>query len=352
MKNMKKRYWIPLTVILLIFVFLHFALEPIVLRQVNKTLANMEGMYGRVDNINIHLYRGAYQIDSLVIYDEDQENEDTPFFAVDKIDISLEWGALFQGSIVGDISFERPILNLVFDGEKVEDGEDVDFAQVLDELMPININTFDIYNGEVHYLDYHASPAVDVFLKDIEVHATNLGNVNDENKALPSSVSLYATTIGGGIIDGHLDLNILNVHPDFDMVLEMDRVDLVALNKFTEAYANFTFEGGLLYASSEIAMKNGIFEGYLKPIFENVEVIDLQDEDSSFLRKAWEVVVGAAFKIFENPREDQVATRVPFEGDVTGANVRIIPTIFNVFRNAFIEAFSKSPDHDINFDNL
>lgn len=339
-----------MALLLLIFLFLHFALEPIVLRRVNRALATLDGMYGRVDDIHIHLYRGAYQIDSLVIFDE--ERDDVPFFAADIIDISLEWGALFKGRVVGDIHFERPILNLISDGEEVEDGEDVDFARVLDELMPININTFTIHNGEVHYLDPTASPNVDMYFKDLNVHATNLGNVNKDNKALPSAVTISAITIGGGLINGHVDLNILKTKPDFDAVIEMDQVDLTALNEFTEAYANFNFEGGQLYASTEIAMKNGVFEGYLKPVFENVKVIDLQDENSSFLRKAWEVVVGGAFKLFENPKEEQVATRIPFEGDTNDTNVRVLPTIVNVLRNAFIEAFSKSPDHDISFDNL
>jgi hypothetical protein len=347
---MKKRIWIPIALLLLIFVFLHFALEPIVLRRVNRALASMEGMYGSVDDIHIHLYRGAYQIDSLKIFDE--ERDDIPFFAADIIDISLEWRALFRGRVVGDIHFESPVLNLISDGEEVEDGENVDFAHVLDELMPININTFTIHNGEVHYLDPTANPKVDMFFKDLNVNATNLGNVNEDNRALPSAVTISAITIGGGVIDGHVDLNILKERPDFDAVIEMDQVDLIALNEFTEAYANFTFEAGQLYASTEIAMKDGVFEGYLKPIFENVKVIDLQDENSSFLRKAWEVVVGASFKIFENPKEEQVATRIPFEGDTNETNVRVLPTIINVLRNAFIEAFSKSPDHDISFDNL
>ncbi|KEO75386.1 DUF748 domain-containing protein [Anditalea andensis] len=347
---MKKRIWIPVTLILLIFLLLHFALEPFVLKKVNRALATMDGMYGSVDDIHIHLYRGAYKIDSLVIFDE--EREDIPFFSTAEIDISLEWGALFKGKVVGDIHFERPILNLISNGQEVEDGEDVDFAHVLDELMPININTFTIHNGEIHYIDPTASPKVDLFFKDLNVYATNLGNVNDDNRPLPSAVSINASTIGGGFIDGHVDLNILKSQPDFDAVVEMDRVDLLALNEFTEAYANFTFKEGQLYASTEIAMKDGVFQGYLKPVFENVKVIDLQDEDSSFLRKAWEVVVGSAMKIFENPKEDQVATRVPFEGDINETNVRVMPTIFNVLRNAFIEAFSKSPDHDISFENL
>jgi hypothetical protein len=83
-------------------VLLLFALEPIDLRQANKALANMEGYRGTVGDIEIHLYRGAYKIDSILIVSEEQENPEDYFFAAHSIDIGLEWGSLFRGEIVGD----------------------------------------------------------------------------------------------------------------------------------------------------------------------------------------------------------------------------------------------------------
>jgi len=145
-------------------------------------------------------------------------------------------------------------------------------------------------------------------------------------------------------------MNMLKEHPDFDLSFELDGVDLIALNAFTEAYAKFTFGQGQLYAATEIVMKDGAFEGYLKPIFENVEISGQREEKRSFWRKAWEGVVGVAFKIFENPEEEQVATKIPFEGNTTETNAKIIPTVFNVFRNAFVEAFSKDLEHEITFE--
>jgi hypothetical protein len=348
---MKKRYWIPLAVVLVIFLALHFALEPVVLRQVNKALANMEGMHGEVRDVNIRLFRGAYQVDSLYIFTDEQENREVPFFAVQLIDVSVDWGALFKGEIVADVQLQKPILNYVFDGEKVDDGDEADLGQLLEEMTPFKINTFAIQEGEIHYLDYTSSPNIDIFMKDLSVMATNLGNIDQDNSPLPSSVSLNGTTIGGGVFQGHIDMNILKEHPDFDLSFELDGVDLNALNDFTEAYAKFEFEAGQLYAATEIVMKDGVFEGYLKPIFENVEISDHREEDKSFWRRAWEKVVGVAFNLFENPDEEQVATKIPFEGNTTETEAKIIPTVFNVFRNAFIEAFSKDLDHELHFEN-
>ncbi|WP_143961636.1 DUF748 domain-containing protein [Litoribacter populi] len=346
---MKKRYWIPLAVIIFIFLFLHFALEPIALRQVNQALGKMEGMHGRVNDVSIQLYRGAYQVDSLYIFTDKQTPDDIPFFAVSTIDISLEWSALFRGEIVGDVGLVNPVLNYVYDGEEVDDGDEADLAMVLDDLVPFRINAFTVQNGEIHYLDPTSSPKVDVYVKDLDVNATNLGNIQKSEKALPSSVSISGTTNGGGVLTGHIDLNILKANPDMDLNLELDGVHLTELSDFTEAYAKFTFSEGEMYLGTEIIMKDGIFEGYVKPIFSNVEISDHKEEDKSFWRRAWEGVVGVAFGIFENPDEEQVATQIPFQGDTTGSEVKLIPTIFNVFRNAFIEAFQKDLDHALEF---
>lgn len=350
---MKKRYWIPL-VIILFFVALHFALEPIALRQVNKALANMEGYRGEVEKINIHLYRGAYQIDSLRIISEKQEkkNEEDYFFTSKRIEIALEWKALFRGRLVGDVELQQPVLNFISDGKEVDDGEEVDFVKVLNDMVPFQINSFRINKGEIHYIDEFSDPQIDIFMKDLDVLATNLGNINQENEELPSTVSLSGSTIGGGIFQGTIDMNVLKQNPDFDAQLELDQMDLTALNEFTKAYANFTFEEGELYVSTEIAMDEGVFKGYVKPLFENIQIVDLQNEETSFWRKAWEGLVGAAFDIFKNPATKRSATKVPFEGDTNNTDVKVLPTIFNVLKNTFIEAFEKDLDNSIRYEDL
>jgi hypothetical protein len=129
-------------------------------------------------------------------------------------------------------------------------------------------------------------------------------------------------------------------------------MNLMALNEFTEAYANFTFEEGELYVSTEVAMNDGIFKGYVKPLFENIQIQDLQSEDTSFWRKAWEGLVGVVFEAFENPNSERFATQVPFEGNTNETDVKVLPTIFNVLKNAFIEAFEKDLDNSIRYEDI
>jgi hypothetical protein len=60
-------------------------------------------------------------------------------------------------------------------------------------------------------------------------------------------------------------------------------------------------------------------------------------------------MVGGVLELFENQSKDQVATRVPHTGDLSNPETPVFTTVWNVFRNAFISAFSKNTEGTINF---
>ena len=62
----KKRLWLPITIIVLLIVA-RLLLPYFVKNYVNKTLANIPGYYGQVEDIDIALWRGAYVIHGLYL---------------------------------------------------------------------------------------------------------------------------------------------------------------------------------------------------------------------------------------------------------------------------------------------
>jgi hypothetical protein len=64
----------------------------------------------------------------------------------------------------------------------------------------------------------------------------------------------------------------------------------------------------------EIATEKGYFNGYLSPLFEDVEVGE--DPDGGILRSIWESLVDAAGSILESPGEEEIATRIPLSGEL------------------------------------
>ncbi len=350
---MKKRWWFLIGFVVFL-VILNFALEPVAKHYVNKALGDLKGYEGEVQDIDIALWRGAYRIDSLDIRLVDSvTQEQSPFFSVGAIDISIQWAALFKGAIVGEFVVTHPVINFVVQPSgEVSDGGENDWVQTVQDLIPIQINRFEIIDGEVHYKDPISSPNIDIAATELNALALNLSNADDSGEKLPSDIKLSTNTSGNGHIDVQMKMNALKEIPDFDLALELEGMDLVYLKDFTEAYGNLNFEKGTLYVSSEVAMDEGKYKGYVKPILKDFKIVDLSDKEQSLGNKMWEMLVGGVMKIFQNQKKDQFATRVPFEGDVSTSNVNIWRTIGNVFRNAFVDAFRNQVEGTVDLETV
>lgn len=336
-------------VVIGVLLLIRILLPGIVLRYANNTLANMDGYYGQVSDINIALYRGAYQIDSLFLNKIDSvSGEQTQFFRVNRIDLSVEWRAMFRGALVGELLFESP--TLIFTNEKAEAGavakDTSDFRQLLRDFMPLQINRFEVAHGSIRYTDSTATPLVDLALEETHIVAENLKNTTDHGEKLPSTIRVHANAYGGALFL-QVDLDAMARQPTFDLTAEIEGARLPDLNDFFIAYGKFDVSQGTFGLYSEFASDDGRYKGYVKPIIKDLQVVGLEDRDDSFFQRAKEAVIGIVGQILENPKKDQVATRIPIEGDFSETDVQVWEAIWQILRNAFIEALMPSIDHAI-----
>src|SRR6185437_9062428 len=82
--------------LLIILIAFRIALPYILLRFVNKELQTIPGYTGHVDDIDVHLIRGAYTIKTINL-DKTGGKIPVPFFSAEVIDLSVEWSAIFHG---------------------------------------------------------------------------------------------------------------------------------------------------------------------------------------------------------------------------------------------------------------
>lgn len=348
-QKMKKGFKI-LLIVVGVLVVARLILPYVVLKYANKTLASMDGYYGHVEDIDIALIRGAYRIDSIYINEQDSvTGKQTPFFSSRAIDLSVEWKALFHGSIVGELIFEHPTLK--FTKNKVEPkdvkNDSSDFKQLLDDFMPLQVNRFEIIDGRIQYEDLNAKPKVDISMTGLHVVALNLRNSYDSTALLPAKV-IARGDVYEGEFTFSMNLNPLAERPTFDLNAEIKDTNLVLLNDFFKAYAKIDVNKGNFGMYTEVAAKEGKFLGYVKPIVKDLDVLGEEDRDDNIFRKMWEALVGAAGQIFKNQPEDQVATKIPFEGDLNQPDADVWTTVVNVLQNAFIQAIQPSIDNEIN----
>ncbi|GAB3990965.1 DUF748 domain-containing protein [Spirosoma daeguense] len=346
---MKRTAKILLALIVLL-VIARLLLPYFVLRYVNKTLADMGAYTGHVEDIEIQLIRGAYQLDSLRIRKVNGKIKE-PFLSIPKTDLSVEWKSLFKGRLVSEVECYKPEINFAFSQNEAtrQTGAEVDWTEYLKKLLPISINRFAVIDGTVNLTSLITQPRADLSLKRFQGEIRNIRNVEAKSNQLPSPVVASGDVPGyGGTMKFSANMNLLKLTPDFDYNLQFTDLQLVKLNPLAREYGNLDFERGKVSVYSEMAMLNSKLNGYVKPLTKDMLIFKLNEHENRTPGKFFtELAAQAGTAILKNQRHDQVATRIPLSGTVDNIETLVWPTIFGVLRNAYIEAFKGEFDNNV-----
>ena len=317
----------------------------------NKTLANIPGYYGQVDDVGISLWRGAYQLNGLYLNKVDAETQ-VPFLNFPATDISIQWRALLKGKVVSEIEMDNPEIIYVFEDQEStpEGGEaDVDdWTKALTDIVPLEINEFVIRNGKFAFVQLSADPNIDLAIENVQLTASNLRNVVEKERILPSPITATGVSFGGGQVRLDGNLNLVKEVPDMDIAFALENSDAQALNDFTEYYAGIDFERGTFELFSEMAIADGYLKGYMKPLLTDSKLIGPED---GFIETLWEGFVGFFGFILENQGTDTFATEIPLEGDLNNVEAGVWPALGAIVQNAWIEAFKGKTDDSIEFED-
>lgn len=342
----KKRYTVPIIILILLIAF-RLYLPTLVKNNINKVLADIPGYYGQVEDVDISLYRGAYVINGMYL-NKGTATSQIPFLNFPKSDISIEWKSLFKGKIVSEIVMTSPEVIYVFEDQKEEAGEAdaEDWTKALTDIVPIDINHFEVHDGKVAFVQLSAEPNIDLQIDKLELIASNLRNVVEKGRILPSPIRATGVSIGNGKVALEGNMNLVKEIPDMDLSFSLEDADVTALNDFTNYYAGLDFDKGTFGIYSEVAIADGHLIGYIKPLLTDTKLIG---EGDGFLEVLWEGFVGFFKFVLKNQGTDTLATKVPIEGDLNNLDARTWPTVFNIFKNGWIKAFMGEVDDEIDF---
>jgi len=324
---------------------LPFVLQAYVNRQLDKT----PDYDGRVGDIDVHLWRGAYQIKDVEIF-KTTGDIPVPFFAASKVDLSMEWKELFHGALAGEVVMVEPRLNFVSGPtpDQTQTGEDKGWGRILESLFPFKLNRCEIERGQIHFKNLHSSPPVDIFVDQVAATATNLTNSRDLKQELPAGIRARGRTLGGGGLEFQLQLNPLAADPTYELTGQLTNVNLVALNDFLKAYGKFDVESGVFGLYASVASKDASYEGYLKVFFEDLNVFEWEKErKKNALEVFWQAIVGTLTTVFKNQPKDSLATKVAISGSYKNTDVHIWSAMMTLLRNAFVRALVPRLDQKV-----
>ena len=310
---------------------------------VNRTLGRSPLYSGSIGDVRIHLWRGAYSIESIQL-NKTTGNVPVPFFSAPKVDLAVQWKALWHGRVVGRVLLESPEINFVDSSSDADSqtGGGGAWLQIIQDLFPFMINSFIIQNGIVHFRTYQTEKPVDVYLSHLNARIDNLGNISDQSTPLSATIQAAATAMDEASLDLKMTLDPSSYRPSFHLALRLLNLDVTKINDLALAYGKFDFKRGWFDLVLEADAKQGQITGYVKPLFRDLKVFSLAHDlkQDNVLEFFWQALIGATTAVLKNQPRSQFGTLIPFSGESSGPTaVAILPTIGNLFRNAFIRAY-------------
>lgn len=350
-----RRHWFITTVVSIIVVVglvMHFFLHAYLIRFVNKKLNENPHYKAHLDDIGVHLWRGAYSIEGLDVSKREGKVV-TPFFKATDIDISVEWKQLFHHHIVAKVKLVDPVINVVTSEEKAANQTKVEgsWQDQVKSLVPFQLNRLRIVNGAIHWKDPFSDPPMDIYLHELNVTAYNLTNSTRLSKSLAATIVGDGTAMKDGALHLEATANPYEKLLTFKSVMTLKHLGLPQLNAFFKKYAAIEVHDGTFSLYSELAGDKGELKGYVKPIIDDLDEKSLKHEKKSPGEVIKGTVVEILITILTNNPKDRLGTRLQLSGRYDQPGVSLWVAITSAFRNAFIKAMPAKLDRVLNLKN-
>ncbi len=348
-----RRAWTALAVIAAILIALRLYLPVWLLHYVNRKINETPNYSGEIEAVDLHLWRGAYAIRNIAIF-RSNGKVPVPFFSAPSIALSVQWKALLHGAFVGDMEFYRPQMHFVKGPTEAETqvGVDQPWIVQIKKLFPLKINHFHVENGEIWYHDFSSNPQINLKLSQVYMTATNLTNSDKLSKTEVASLQAEGRPVEEGTNKADVNFDPFQNEPTFDLKAEAAGVPLMKLSPLTEAYAYFSFKGGTFDGAAELHAAGGKFAGWIKPVFDHMQIFSLQQDIKNPVKLLWEGLLGSIGRLLRNQPKDRFATEVPLSGSFESPKGAVLPAIGNIFKNAFIQVFSAKVPGGVNLDEV
>lgn len=340
-------------VVLSILVLFRLLLPYIVLYFANKALQKISTYTGSIEEVKISLINGIIIFKNFSFDKKERSaGNKKPFFESSFIKIDFKWKSIIRRSLVGLITINNPVLNFVKEPSEIKDKEKKSrsLKQMLEAMDPFAVN-IKIENGTINYVNSTGKSNVNVTVSSIACSFFNLSNRYHTNNALPAHMQLIGN-VYEGTLDFKMKLNPLAERLTFEMSTELKDINLVCLNRYLKSRANIDVNEGKFSMYTEVTSKNGEFNGYIKPVFTNLDLVGADDRNDSLLTRLWEGFVAVTIQILKNKKSDQLATKIKISGKLDNPHINIVSGVLTILKNGFIQAVKPSLDDVINVDSI
>jgi hypothetical protein len=203
----------------------------------------------------------------------------------------------------------------------------------------VKLNQIDIQRSRLGFINKAVTPEYQLFFTDANIRVENLSNQSAEGRAVG--------TFAGNFMDSGRTVVNVAFQPkakrggDLDVQVRVDGTDMASLNPLLLNAANFDVKEGSFSLYSEARVRDGQVNGYIKPMFKDLDVYDAEkDANKSFGQKLKQGLIGAVAWVLSNRPRNEVATTIALTGPIDSPQYSTWEAFVGMLRNAFIQAIT------------
>ena len=248
----------------------------------------------------------------------------------------FEYGPRHKDVHLADVTVKKLRLDYTHSPATTTADEKIAEASEGSQPVQVRIDRLEIEDGRVGLVSRAKDRRFRVFVDDTDFTATNISSGFRKG---PAKAVLTGRFMGSGALSGHATFRDDSKGPDFNITARLEGASLPSINELLRAYGKFDVVSGTFSVYSEVKVRNGRIEGYVKPLFKDVKVFSPeQDKKKPVLKKLYEKIVGGLSHVLENRPREQVATVADISGTLENPDTGVWPIVVRLVSNAFVKA--------------
>ncbi|MFZ1375343.1 MAG: DUF748 domain-containing protein [Geothrix sp.] len=176
----------------------------------------------------------------------------------------------------------------------------------------LKVDTLNLTHSQLGFVNEGVSPSYRLFMADMNLTLKNLSNQREPGK---TEFRAQGTFMGSGTTVLSGAFRSTATPADATVQLKLDDARLVDLNGMLRTHADVDVAAGLFSVYTEMTVKNGRVEGYIKPLIKNLRIYDRQkDQGKPFGKRVKMHVLQFFAGLFKNHDSKAVATVIRISG--------------------------------------
>ena len=340
--------------LLLVVVAFAIALQPLAAYATRRALASVPGYVGSFDEAHVSLIPLRYRVTRLKL--EPRDRSRPTLYSEDTV-VGLDWKWLLRGKVRAAASAYK--FQLVLRETKGKPGTQhiPDISDIFKHIAPGQLHRLQLRSSELTYVFRNEkdekgkeqqaaegrSTIPKLWIHDIEATIENLAT-RPEYAEGATTFAATATLNKSGKTTLFATADPLAKGMTFAGQMAIKDFDLRDAYNLVDSKSDMAFGKGTLDLLARFGCDAGKLTGAVQPVIKNAEVKPAK-EDFGTKVKAWAANLGVDLLSDRVPGRNAVSTVVPIEGNLSDPQIQLWPTIFGVFRNAFVQGIGTAFSH-------